>query len=379
MSRRFLALTPLALWLAACAAPASGQTITQPFSGDNQKASVTQWIGPVMVTVDYSSPDVHGPTGEDRAGKIWGGLVPYGLHDLGFNACTRCPWRAGANQNTVLTVSHDVLVEGQPLAAGAYGLHMIADPAEWTIIFSRNSTSWGSYSYDPAEDALRVKVKPAPCEYHEWLTYEFTDRQPDQATVALRWERLEVPIRIEVPRIDDLYVAQIRRELRDRHGFSWINWMAAAQYCLARNTHLADGLWFAERAVSWEGIGVANFQTLTVLTQLQIANGKPDDAAKTLARALGLEDVNAVQMHLFARALQAQGEERLAMDVYQANARRHPNAWPVNLGLARGYSARGEKARAIAFAKKAIAQAPDEPNRKNIEDLIRQWEGGATN
>ena len=117
MTPRIPAVLALALGLAACAMSASAQTITQPFSGDNQKASVTQWIGPVKVTIDYSSPDVHGPGGEDRAGKIYGegAVVPYGLHDLGFNNCKQCPWRAGANQNTVFEVSHDVLIEGQKL------------------------------------------------------------------------------------------------------------------------------------------------------------------------------------------------------------------------------------------------------------------------
>jgi hypothetical protein len=76
----------------------------------------------VKVTVDYSSPDVHGPGGEDRAGKIWGELVPYGLHDLGFNDCKQCPWRGGANENTVLTVSHDVTVEDQPPKAARFCL-----------------------------------------------------------------------------------------------------------------------------------------------------------------------------------------------------------------------------------------------------------------
>jgi hypothetical protein len=370
MLRRFLALSTLAL---ALAAPALAQTITQPYSGDNQKASVTQWIGPVRVTVDYSSPDVHGPGGEDRAGKIWGGLVPYGLHDLGFNDCKQCPWRAGANENTVFTVSHDVKVEGQPLAAGAYGLFMIAGPEEWTVIFSRNPTSWGAYAYDPGEDALRVTVKPAQTEYHEWLTYEFTDRRPDQATVALKWENLQVPVRIAVENIHDLYVAQIRRELRDRHGFSWVNWMAAAQYCLANKTHLEDGLWFARQAVGWEGVGVANFQTLSVLAQLQIANGMTADAAKTLERAMAPMDASAIQIHQLGRQLQQQGENRLALSVFETNAKRHPNAWPVNLGLARGHAALGDRAKAVAFATKAMAQAPDEMNRKNIESLIQQW------
>jgi hypothetical protein len=373
MMPRPLVLAVLVAAVAAVPGRATAQTITQPFSGDNQRASVTQWIGPVKVTVDYSSPDVHGPGGEDRAGRIWGDLVPYGLHDLGFNDCRRCPWRAGANENTVFTVSQDVKVEGQPLAAGAYGLFMIAGPEEWTVIFSRSSTSWGAYTYDPGEDALRVTVKPATSEYREWLTYEFTDRRPDRATVALMWERLQVPIRIEVPDVHDRYVAQIRRELRDRHGFSWINWMAAAQYCLANRTHLADGLWFAEKAVGWEGVGVANFQTLTVLAQLQIASGRGAEAARTIERAMRPMDASAIQIHQFGRQLQQQGENRLALTVFETNAKRHPNAWPVNLGLARGHAALGDRAKAVAFATRALAQAPDEANRRNIEGLIQQW------
>lgn len=377
-SRRTLSsLACSALLALVVTSAARAQTITQPFSGDNQAASVTQWIGPVKVTVDYSSPDVHGPGGEDRRGKIWGGLVPYGLHDLGFNDCKQCPWRGGANQNTVFSVSHDVTIEGQPLKAGRYGLFFIADPAEWTVIFSSVSTSWGAYTYDPAEDVLRVKVKPAKSEYREWLTYEFTDRQPDKATVALAWEELAVPIRIAVPDVDDIYVAQIKRELRDRHGYSWFNWMAAAEYCRDRKTHLKDGLWFAEQAVGWEGVGTANFQTLTVLAQLQMANGMKDEAAKTIQRAMEPRAGTVLQMHQFARSLQAQGENALALTVFQANAKQHPNAWPVNLGLARGYFGVGDRTKAVSYAKKALPQAPDELNRKNIEGLIQQWSAPA--
>jgi hypothetical protein len=353
------------------------QSITRPFDGDNQKASVSQWIGPVKVTVDYSSPDVHSPTGQDRTGKIWGELVPYGLHDLGFNDCKECPWRAGANENTVFTVSHDVKVEGKPLKAGSYGLHMIAGPEEWTVIFSSNSTSWGSFSYDPAEDVLRVQVKPAKSEYHEWLTYDFTDRQPDKATVALRWENLQVPIRIAVDDIDDVYIAQIKRELRNWDGYSWTNWVAAADYCVDHKTHLEDGLYFATRAVEWKGIGVSNFRTLSTLTRLQVANGMTDEAAKTMARALAQSEASdPIQVHGFARQLQLMGENKLALSVFETNAKRHPNAWPVNLGLARGWSGVGDKRKAVFFARKALPQAPDEPNRKNIEGLIQQWEGG---
>ena len=99
--------------------------------------------------------------GTDRRGKIWGGLVPYGWHEDNFGACGKqCSWRGGANENTVFTTSHDLQVEGQPLPAGRYGLFFVPGESEWTVIFSKNSTSWGHYFYDAAEDALRVTVKP---------------------------------------------------------------------------------------------------------------------------------------------------------------------------------------------------------------------------
>ena len=139
----------------------AAQGLTFPPNGDNPQASVTQAIGPVRVSIDYSSPRVvRGQN--DRRGKIWGELVPWGMTDLGFNGCTKCPWRGGANENTVFTVSHDVKVQGQPLAAGTYGLHFIPGKDEWTVIFSRDANSWGSYWYDPENDALRVQTKPAP-------------------------------------------------------------------------------------------------------------------------------------------------------------------------------------------------------------------------
>src|SRR5262245_1828985 len=140
--------TPVRLLLLALlvAAPAAAQgALTLPPSGDNQYCSATQGIGPIRLTIEYHSPDVHSPTGEDRHGKIWGGLVPFGMANLGFGTCgDQCPWRGGANENTVFTTSQDIKVQGETLPAGAYGLHFIPGPEEWTVIFSKNHTSWGS-------------------------------------------------------------------------------------------------------------------------------------------------------------------------------------------------------------------------------------------
>jgi hypothetical protein len=375
---RLLALlVPLAISaLAALPAVAQVPGITQPPSGDNQYSSATQGIGPVRVTVEYSSPDVHSPTGDDRHGKIWGGLVPYGMANLGFGSCgDQCPWRGGANENTVFTATHDVKVQGQPLPAGTYGLHFIPGAEEWTVIFSKNHTSWGSFFYDAKEDALRVQAKPAKSEYHEWLTYEFTDRQPDKATLALKWEDLQVPFTISVDDISGVYLSQIRNELRSSPGFDPRNFAAAAQYTVQAKAGLAEGLTWAEKAANPPN-GEESFQSLSTLSQLQEANGKAEDARKTMDRALNHPTAGPIQIHLYGRQLLTQKKNEEAMKVFELNAKRHPDVWPVHVGLARGHAALGHNKEALAEAKLALKQAPDEGNRKNLEGLIKQLENG---
>lgn len=350
--------------------------LTMPPDGQNQHASVTQYLGLVKVTIDYNSPKVHNPnTGEDRHGKIWGKLVPYGLVDLGFGTCKECPWRAGANENTVFTVSHDVKIEGKTLPAGTYGLHMIPGESEWTIIFSKNAKSWGSFYYDPAEDALRVNVKPVKSEYHEWLTYEFPERRLDKATAALQWEDLAVPFTISVDNINDLYLATIRNELRGEKGFQWQNWASAARFAL-ENKDVKEGLEWAKVGASPRFPGQLNFTTLSTLADLQAANGLEADAKKTRESALNHVTATAVDLHQYARQLLAQGKKDDAMAVWQLNAKRHPNEWPVNVGLARGNSALGHYDEALKYAKLALAQAPDEMNRGSLSEAIKKLENG---
>lgn len=377
MKHNTIASLALAALVATSAATnAAAQALSTPPSGDNQRSSVSQNIGVVKVTIDYSSPDVHGPDGADRKGKIWGELVPYGAPDDPFGTCSECPWRAGANQNTTFTVSHDVKIQGQPLAAGRYALFMEPNKdGDWTVIFSKNADSWGSYFYDAKEDALRVNVKPSSAEYNEWLTYEFTDRQPAKATVALKWEELQVPFTITVDNATDLHMAAIRNELRNFQGFNWQNWVAAANYAMQvkRND---DAVAFAEAAVSRQFVGVENFQTLSVLARAQEAAGKTADAQATRQKALNHYTAGPVEMHGYGRQLLQQGKKDEALKVFELNAKRHPNAWPVNVGLARGYSAVGRYKEALKHAKLALAQAPDEVNRKTLADGIKKLEEG---
>ncbi len=374
----FRFLTPLAAAAILTASSVAAQPgVTLPPDGNNEFGSVTQGIGLVRVTLQYNSPHVHSPAGEDRHGKIWGGLVPYGMANLGFGTCgDQCPWRGGANENTVFTTSHDVKIQGQPLPAGSYGVHFIPGPEEWTIVFSRNSTSWGSFFYEAKEDALRVKARPEKSEYHEWLTYEFTERKPDRATAALQWEDLQLPFTIAVDDIASVYIDNLRRELRSSPGFSWQSWTAAARYCLDNKQNLEEAMSWADKGAHLPGIGQANFTTLRTLSELQAANGQAEEARKTLDQSLNLPSTTSLEIHMYGRSLQAEKKNEEAMKVFQLNAKRFPNTWPVHVGLARGHAALGHRKEALAEARLALQQAPDENSRKNVETLIQQIEAG---
>ncbi len=235
--------------------------ITLPES-QNQKVSLSQWIGLVEANVTYNSPNVTNPrSGEDRTGKIWGELVPYGYHFVTF-ANQMIPWRAGAQTNTVFTISHDVKIEGQDLPAGKYGLFMLAGKEEWTIIFSKNYNSWGALYYDQKEDALRVTVKPTKTHFTEWLTYDFIERKSDHAVMALKWEYLSVPVKIEVPNVNQLYVDKLRSDLRNGAGFSDSNWTEAINFCVTNNINLEEALKWSDYAINRQWFGNKNLRNL---------------------------------------------------------------------------------------------------------------------
>ncbi len=357
-----------------CGAMAYGQISTPP-SGENQKSSVTQYMGLVSVTITYNSPDVTSPKGEDRTGKIWGELVPYGMTNLQFGESTEenpSPWRAGANENTTITFSHDVQVEGKPLAAGVYGLHMIPGKEQWTVIFSNNSTSWGSYFYNPADDALRVQVTPEQNEFNEYLTYEFDVRELDKCVASLEWENLRIPITISVPDINELYITRIEEQLKGSAAFDYQNWVNAANFALANNIALDKAEVWADKAINTPFMGQTNYQTLATKAMVLKANGKRKEAMDLMKKAIDHPTANVFQVHQAGRALISQGDYDMALQVFKWNAERFPDTWPVNVGLARGYSATGDYNKALKHAELALKKAPDKLNQDNLRASIEK-------
>jgi tetratricopeptide (TPR) repeat protein len=352
----------------------TAQQLQTPPSGNNQKSIVTQYIGSIAhVTVIYNSPDVTAPNGDDRKGQIWGQVVPYGLAPNNFGTATEMPWRAGANENTIIKFSHDVTVQGKPLDAGAYGLHMIPrENAPWTIIFSKNTSSWGSYFYDESEDALRVEATPEKAPYHEWLSFEFIDRQPASATVALFWEELSVPFTIEVPNMNELYLAAMKEDLRGSAGFTWQNLVQAATFALQNNLDLEQALAWAETAATTSFVGQANFTTLATKAQVLMQMGRNDEAMATMQQAIEHPTASALQIHSYGRQLLSMGKKAEALKVFEYNYDKFDGAWPTAVGMARGLSAVGEYAKALKHAETAVKQAPDQLNKDAMAQAVEK-------
>ncbi|HQQ57451.1 MAG TPA: DUF2911 domain-containing protein, partial [Mesotoga sp.] len=137
-------------------------------------ASLYQVVGISEVTVKYARPSVKGRT-------IYGGLVPYGE-----------VWRTGANTNTTLTLSHEATIGGVEVPAGTYGLFTIPGTSEWTVILSKDNTSWGSGSYKQENDAARFTVKPEKVSNVELLTFNFEHVDSDKARLTIAWADVKI-------------------------------------------------------------------------------------------------------------------------------------------------------------------------------------------
>ena len=372
-------LVRCSLVLSACgfAASLAAQTLTLPPPGANQRSVVTQYMGMVSATIEYNSPDVTSPTGDDRTGKIWGQLVPWGIAPNpfypGFGTAETMPWRVGANENTTITFSHDVEIEGEPLAAGEYALFMAPGEEKWTVIFNRNSSAWGSFFYDPDLDALHVEVEPEPTDFfREWLTFEFDDRQLDTARAVMHWEHLRVPFRISVPTSAELYHQALTRELTGAAGFNFQNWIQASQWAAGHETYHEDAMKWADAAIAAN----TGFQTLSNKAQVLSRVGRDEEAMETLDQAIDHPTATVVGVHMAARGLQQQGLMDAANTVFRKNYEKNPGQWPVDFGMARAYAQEGEFEKALEHARIALERAPAGPQRQNLETQIERLEKG---
>lgn len=341
---------------------AFAQGISTPPSGDNQKSQVSQWIGLVKVTVTYSSPDVHGPNGEDRKGKIWGGIVHYGYIDQGYGTSKAAPWRAGSNENTTISFSHDVKIGGKNVKAGTYGLFLAVEQDKpWTWILSSDANSWGSYFYNPELDVVRIEATSQDCEYTEWLTYNFDNRKPNTATVYIQWENKRAGFAVDVPNVNELYISAIQDELRGTTaGFQYETHINAATFSAQNKVNLEQGLQWADQAISDPFFGQENFSSLSTKAQVLTAMNREADAEAVMYKAINHPTATVQLVHQYGRSLLQAGKSQKALEVFKLNAKNNPgDKFTPNVGLARAYATLGDKKTAIKHWELAIKNIPE--------------------
>jgi hypothetical protein len=339
-------------------------------NGYSKKATVSEQVGLTQVSVTYHRPSVNG-----REGKIWGQVVHKGFIDQGFGNRTPAPWRAGANENTIIEFDNDVKVEGQTLPKGKYGLFIAYDSIESIVIFSKRSDAWGSFFYDEKEDVLRAKVKPLRTEKStESLKYEFSGQTPNSAVIALSWEKLSIPFRVEVDYLKQQFDAFVT-ESQNPRGFTSQGLNIAATWCLQNNYGLEKALGWATLATSPNFPGNPNsFSALSTKNFILDKLGRSEESAAAIKTALPFGSVNELQQ--FGRQLLNAKKPKAALEVFEFNHNKNPDQFATLVGMARGLSANGNHTKALEFASKALPLAPNDANKQAVQAMLEKLKAG---
>lgn len=322
------------------------------------RAIAEQNIGFANIAIEYGRPGV-------KEREIWGKLVPFGLAPNAFGNGKPMPWRAGADENTTIKLSHDAKVNGNPLAAGTYGIHMIVQENEWTIIFSKDHNAWGSFFYEEKNDALRITVIPIESEFQEWLLYGFDNLTVNSCDVFLHWGKLKVTFQFTFD-MHAIVLDAYRDQLTNAPGFNQAAWATAARYCLNNQINLAEAMVWIEKAQSLNGGD--NFTNRSIQAGLLTATGKGPEAEKLLETSL--EKATEVELNNYGYQLINQKQLDKAVEVFKLNVKKFPNSWNVYDSLGEVLAAKGDKTGARKNYQKAFDLAP--ANQKSrIEAILK--------
>jgi hypothetical protein len=314
----------------------------------SQHERITQRIGLTDITLDFSRPAVRGR-------KVFGGLQQYGQ-----------VWRAGANENTTIAFTDAVTINGQPLAAGAYGLHMIPGQDSWAVVFSKNSTSWGSFTYDQAEDALRVTVKPEVIPQQEILSYSIDDPAANSALIAMRWDTVAISLKVGVD-TTAIVKASLEKQLRGRVQFEWQPWQEAAEFLLQSNLDANEALKWSDNSIANEDRFENEYTKSKALTVL----GRTEEAKAARDKAISMGTQS--EIHTLARVLMNQGEMPQGIELLRANVKKYPNGWLAHNEAARIAVSQGDFDTAVREMKLAADQATG-PLKQANADLVKLLE-----
>ncbi|MEZ4810906.1 MAG: DUF2911 domain-containing protein [Allomuricauda sp.] len=298
------------------------------------RASVTQRIGTTDVTVVYNSPSA-------KKRKIFGGIVPYDFVVDGVEY----PWRAGANENTTISFTHDVKVQGAPLAKGTYGLHIFVKEKEWIFIFSKNSENWGSFSYDKKDDALRVSAIPEQNTYREWLNYEFVTREPESARLELQWSTVKCGIEISTD-VD----RNILADLKAKEEKTVDDYIKIAQLTVKQDaTAVDEALQYVEQSIQMK----EDFRNVMLKAELLAQKGSSQESEKYKAKALEIGEGFYYYYYYPLSFMLLQGDIQKTYDLLSGMLQKDPDNWIANLAMGEYYIKAEDQEKATYHFKKA--------------------------
>jgi tetratricopeptide (TPR) repeat protein len=324
-------------------------------------ASVTQTVGISTITVNYSRPSVRGR-------EVWGNLVSYGWDKNGSAIGLESPWRAGANENTVLHLSHAAKVEGTTVPAGDYGLFFVINKDNTgELILSKEYKSWGAFRYDPKDDQMRAKisVRDVP-ESVEKLYYSFDSVSRTYAELDLNWAKKQFPVKIEFA-VDEIVMDNAIDLLKGQTGFLYQNLNAAAGYGLAHNIDTAQAMQWVNRSMAAKK---ENYTAYAVKAGLLKNAGDSTTSAKLLKE--GEPFANDGELNAYGYQLLGEKKYTEAIDALKLNTVKHPdnpNTWD---SLGEAYALSGDKKNAIMNFKKSLSLNPAPPVKANSEKYLKQ-------
>ncbi|XVJ67454.1 MAG: DUF2911 domain-containing protein [Lacibacter sp.] len=367
MNTRSITLLLLAV---VCTTQAFSQALRIPQT-TNITNTAGRRVGVTDIQIHYNSPGVKG-----REGKIYGtDIVPFGYTVLGFGSDVPSPWRAGADECTVMSFSTDVTINGKKLPAGKYAFFIEVQPDSSILIFNKNTESWGSYFYRKELDVLHVTTvqqKNQPV-LQERLEYTFSNQTDHSVRINLNWERWSFPIQVEVD-LKATVLEDIRRQMSGAIGFDPASLEAAAQWCVENDINYEEALNWINSATNPQLGGRTTFAALSTKARILKKLGKEKEAADMMNAAI--DNATALELHGYGRQLLNEKKLTEALTVFQKNYDKNKGAWPTNAGMMRIYSAIGDYKKALQFAKAALPQSPDEQTKKFLESAIKNLSEG---
>ena len=146
------------------------------------KAKLVQTVGLSEVTIDYSRPSV-------RERTIFGDLVPYNVL-----------WRTGANRNTLIIFSHDVIISGQPLSKGTYALYTTPNKDAWRVYFYNKTDNWGTpVQWEEEQISLAIRAEVQDVSHTESFRISIENITLETADLQLAWENTAIQLPIVFP------------------------------------------------------------------------------------------------------------------------------------------------------------------------------------